>query len=383
MTFRRHLRAFEKHTGLGPDHRLLDVGAYLGVFVEVAVDRGWDAWGLELSRWAVDVAQSRGLNMVRARLEDEPFEKDHFDALTLWDVIEHVTDPKGTLEGARNCLRPGGWIAVHTMDLDSLFARLSGRRWPWLMEMHLYYFGRRTLQATLEAAGFVDVSIRAHGRHLRLAYLATRLRRLSPRLASLLGGVLRVLRLDRLAVPTIALEVLTLMPCARGRVVSRTALAPSSATRNGGLPARMAGTTNRNTTTRLRARPSSARRPDSKEILVDPVRIGPLVEFRADQLRQRIARHKLEGKSGDLQGRERYLPRSADLDRFKQAATRRGTETRPGSLSNPSVNRRRGNAAGTPRLPSAASRLKSPRSQATGTRTTGPSNSKGKTAPEQ
>lgn len=129
--------------------------------------------------------------------------------------------------------------------------------------------------------------------------------------------------------------------------------------------------------------PSSARRPDSKEILVDPVRIGPLVEFRADQLRQRIARHKLEGKSGDLQGRERYLPRSADLDRFKQAATRRGTETRPGSLSNPSVNRRRGNAAGTPRLPSAASRLKSPRSQATGTRTTGPSNSKGKTAPEQ
>jgi len=160
--------------------------------------------------------------------------------------------------------------------------------------------------------------------------------------------------------------------------------------------------------------PSSARGPDPKEILVNPVRIGPvvtlspdgtdsrpsgrtvstspsiervrigpLVEFRANQLRQRIERQKLEGNSGNPQGRERYLPGSADLDRFKAGATQPGTKSRPGSLSNPSVNRRRGNAVGTPRASSAAGRLKSPRSPATGTRTTGPSKSKNRTAREQ
>ncbi len=57
LTFRKHLTALEKYTGPANGRSLLDVGAYIGVFVEVARTAGWDAFGIEPSSWAV--AQAR------------------------------------------------------------------------------------------------------------------------------------------------------------------------------------------------------------------------------------------------------------------------------------------------------------------------------------
>jgi hypothetical protein len=73
------------------------------------------------------------------------------------------------------------------MDIDSPFARLMGRRWPWLMEMHLYYFTHRTLKAMLDSAGFDLVRAEPQGRFLRLGYLITRIRPYSALVANALG----------------------------------------------------------------------------------------------------------------------------------------------------------------------------------------------------
>jgi SAM-dependent methyltransferase len=201
ITFRHHLRAFHRCTGPANGRRLLDVGAYVGVFVEVAAGAGWDAWGLEPSLWGSAYAQEHGLNVVRGVLENTDFEPESFDALTMWDVIEHLSDPLADLRHAYALLKPGGWMAVHTMDIDSLFARLMGTRWPWLMEMHVYYFSRRTLGAMLERAGFRVARIRPQGRFLRLKYLTTRLRPYSVPLADLVDGVAGFTGLDRVPLP--------------------------------------------------------------------------------------------------------------------------------------------------------------------------------------
>ncbi len=180
LTFERHLKPLERLTG-SPDGRpLLDVGCYTGVFVEIAGRHGWDAWGVEPSQWAVDQAQARDLHVVQGTLDTAGLPKAHFDVVTMWDVIEHLTDPREALDQAYRLLKPGGLLVVHTIDVDSLFARLMGARWPWLMEMHLYYFSRRTLRVMLEKCGFRVLSDRPQGRYLRLGYLMNRVSALLP-----------------------------------------------------------------------------------------------------------------------------------------------------------------------------------------------------------
>ncbi|HMT19939.1 MAG TPA: class I SAM-dependent methyltransferase, partial [Promineifilum sp.] len=144
MTFRNHLRRLEGVVGPPDGRRLLDVGAYIGVFVEVAATAGWQAMGVEPSEWAAAEAQRRGLDVRVGTMDSVGLPDTSLDVVTLWDVIEHVVDPAAELERARRLLRPGGWLVVHTMDIDAPIARLMGPRWPWLMDMHLYYFSGRT-----------------------------------------------------------------------------------------------------------------------------------------------------------------------------------------------------------------------------------------------
>ncbi|NDJ52994.1 MAG: class I SAM-dependent methyltransferase [Chloroflexi bacterium] len=200
-TFEHHLRHLERYTGPAQGRRLLDVGAYIGVFVEVAGRHDWDAWGVEPSRWGVEYAQQRGLNMIPATLRSSGLPPESFDVITMWDVIEHVYDPMADLRCAFELLQPGGWLAVHTMDLDSLFAKLMGRRWPWLMEMHIYYFTRKTLRRMLEEAGFEVMRVKPEARYLRIKYLITRLRPYSSRLADWVEKLASLLRIDRWALP--------------------------------------------------------------------------------------------------------------------------------------------------------------------------------------
>ncbi len=180
LTFERHLRPLERLTGLPDDRLLLDVGCYTGIFVEIAGRHGWDAWGVEPSQWAVEQAQARGLHVTQGTLDTAGLPEAHFDVVTMWDVIEHLTDPRGALDQVYGLLKPGGLLVVHTIDLDSLFARLMGPRWPWLMEMHLYYFSRRSLRAMLGKCGFQVLDDRPQGRYLRLGYLMNRVAALAP-----------------------------------------------------------------------------------------------------------------------------------------------------------------------------------------------------------
>ena len=199
LTFERHLRPLEKIKA--PPGTLLDVGAYTGVFVEIAAQHGWDAYGVEPSRWAVEQACERGLHMIDGTLASSGLNDNSLDVVTMWDVIEHVSNPLGELQQAQRRLKPGGLLVVHTMDIDSRFARVMGGRWPWLMEMHIDYFSRHTLKQMLEKAGFTVIRIEPQGRYLRLGYFATRIGGFSPWLGKILSRLFRAVRLNEMPVP--------------------------------------------------------------------------------------------------------------------------------------------------------------------------------------
>lgn len=209
LTFRSHLEDLERVVGEAGGRRLLDVGAHIGVFVEEACRNGWQAQGIEPSKWAVESAKGRGIDLTQGFLEDRPFKDQTFDVITLWDVIEHLTDPAAELELCNELVEPGGWIAIHTMDAGSLAARILGRRWPWLMEMHLYYFDRKSLGELLQRTGFEPVRTEARSRYLSLGYLAGRLHAFSPILGAPFRGFVRIFRLGSIPVPVTFGDLIT------------------------------------------------------------------------------------------------------------------------------------------------------------------------------
>jgi 2-polyprenyl-3-methyl-5-hydroxy-6-metoxy-1,4-benzoquinol methylase len=196
LTFRRVLRL------LGPSggRRLLDVGAYCGYFLEVAREGGFRVEGLELSRWAVEHARALGLAMRSETLEEHARSGERYQVVTMWDVVEHFADPRAELAAAFQLLEPGGRLWLSTLDTGSLAARLLGARWPWLMDMHLFYFDRPNLSALLEETGFRVVVRRSYTHTVSADYLLRKLAASFPALAPL-AWVLRRLVPARWPVP--------------------------------------------------------------------------------------------------------------------------------------------------------------------------------------
>ena len=190
QTFGASLARIERLAG--KPGRLLDVGTAAGAFLAAAKARGWSAEGCEPNRWLASWgARHYGVTIRPGSLFDQPYAAASFDVVTLWDVLEHTTDPKATLERCRELLRPGGLLVVNYPDVGSWIARLLGRRWLFLTSVHLHYFTRRTITRILQAAGFRVEAIRPHVQRLELDYILSRgavlhdgLSRISRRLAA-------------------------------------------------------------------------------------------------------------------------------------------------------------------------------------------------------
>lgn len=136
--------------------RLLDVGCAAGFFVDEARHAGWEASGIDVSAAMADWARSQlGVPVVCATFAQAEIAPTLYDAITMWDYIEHSIDPRKDLAKAGEHLRPGGILALSTGDIGTLTARLAGHRWHLLTpEHHNFFFDTRTLRRLLEKTGF-------------------------------------------------------------------------------------------------------------------------------------------------------------------------------------------------------------------------------------
>lgn len=157
-TARARLRRIERilaaSGGGSRPRRIFDIGCATGVFLDEARRRGWQIRGCDVSGYGVEQTRGRGIDAAQADATHafDTCRDAAFDAITLWDVIEHLPEPAAAIRAAAMHLRPGGVLALSTGDLGSLCARLSGRRWHLLnLPEHLFFFTRTSLRRLLEA----------------------------------------------------------------------------------------------------------------------------------------------------------------------------------------------------------------------------------------
>jgi 2-polyprenyl-3-methyl-5-hydroxy-6-metoxy-1,4-benzoquinol methylase len=155
--------------------RMLEVGSNAGVFLSVAAEAGWEAVGVEPSRWAVETGRRLfGVDLVQGTAETLELQSGSRDVVVMLDVLEHLVDPLAALRHLRGAVHPEGMLALSTVNIAGLHARLRRGSWPWLIRPHLHYFTPETLSRMLREAGFEMVEWAVVPRTFHASYIAAR-----------------------------------------------------------------------------------------------------------------------------------------------------------------------------------------------------------------
>ncbi len=214
----RHISGYKPAPG-----SLLDVGCALGFFMDAATQQGWHTVGIELSEYAAHNARARvGSEVHWGELSAASLAPSSFDVITLWDVVEHMSDPVAQLRECRRVIKADGLLALTTPDIGSLMAKLTGARWMGfkLADEHLYYFSRDTAGRLLTLAGFDVIQSFPVGKCITLEFFVKRLSLYLPRVAKLLMPLVHGTRLGHRSIYVNAGDIVCLV--ARPRIADAT-----------------------------------------------------------------------------------------------------------------------------------------------------------------
>jgi len=168
--FERYLKLFEKTS---KNKTIMDIGCATGYFLDRAKERGWKTYGVEISKFAADEAESRGHTVYVGELPKLNIEE-KVDVVTMWDVLEHVDNPRAYLEAAYEMLNKDGYISINTVDTSSLWARIMGKRWHLIVPPeHIHYYTPKNLSLLLKQTNFDVKDIRKIGKRFSLPYFFT------------------------------------------------------------------------------------------------------------------------------------------------------------------------------------------------------------------
>lgn len=138
---------------------LLDIGCGTGHFINVCLRQGIQVSGVEPDTGARDLAMANGLTVHRAL--EELNDPQQYDMVTMWHVLEHVHDLKGTLNHISKILKPkNGRLLIAVPNLKSWDAQYYKEYWAgYDVPRHLYHFSPQTLERLLSQNGYKKVDV--------------------------------------------------------------------------------------------------------------------------------------------------------------------------------------------------------------------------------
>lgn len=163
--YNQSLDAIEKE--LGHRGKLLDIGCGHGYFMRMAIERGWETEGNDVSKPAIKQARDiYGLKVFDKPLEQLELAPNSYDVVTLWRVIDLLNDPMETLRIVNKILKPGGLLFLRVNNFSfhypvfklnklSLFKKFNIQ--PAVL--HRYGVNSKSLATALKNSGYKEVGI--------------------------------------------------------------------------------------------------------------------------------------------------------------------------------------------------------------------------------
>jgi len=149
---------FKKHADL---NNLCDVGTGEGIFLKVLIDRGFrNVVGIEPSERISDFVGKNKLVVKSGTIDDigAVVREYSIHTVTLLHLIEHLPDPRQSLEKVYGCLQEGDSVVLETPKINSYSLKKRKYRHKLIYPEHLFYFNERNIQTLLSQAGFTVVA---------------------------------------------------------------------------------------------------------------------------------------------------------------------------------------------------------------------------------
>ena len=178
-SFTLFLEKIKNH--LNKNCTVLEIGAYYGVLGKLIQPLVKEYTGLELSKHASDYSKNNSnLNIINQSIEEYSKNNKKYDIIIMTDVIEHSDNPFELLSLIEKSLNKNGKLILSTFNFDSLFSKIMGKNYPWIIPMHKYYFSNTTLKNALTESKLELFDIQNDTRIISLEYLLQKFNILAP-----------------------------------------------------------------------------------------------------------------------------------------------------------------------------------------------------------
>jgi len=154
----------------------LDIGSGFAYLISEAKKMGYEVTGIEVNKQTADYVQKREqLNILNKLVSETDLEKESFDIITMFDVLEHLIDPSDAVVKSAKYLKKGGLLAIEVPDDDSLIRKTAALihcvtfgAWSEFLRQsfhqhpggHRNGFTRRSLERMLEKEGFEVLGVK-------------------------------------------------------------------------------------------------------------------------------------------------------------------------------------------------------------------------------
>ena len=155
LKIQRHLLRFKLIKRYKPNGNLFDLGTGWGHFLYTGKQLGYEVSGIEVS----DTAYEYATNELKLPVEHINFfnmeiNKQAYDLITMWDVLEHIPDADEVVRRCNLMLKDGGYVILQVPQIDSFFAKRLKENWHMISYGHVNYFSKDTIRKLFERHGF-------------------------------------------------------------------------------------------------------------------------------------------------------------------------------------------------------------------------------------
>lgn len=174
ITIKRYNEILDKLEPYRKTGKLLDVGCGIGYFLEEAKKRGWQVHGTEYTDKAIEICESKGIQMKKGVLNVSNYTAGEFDVITSFEVIEHINNPLDEVQKFNTLLRIGGVVYITTPNFNSLQRLQLGEKSTVITyPEHLSYYTPKTLSFLFSKLGFKPLDVQTTGISITRIKIAT------------------------------------------------------------------------------------------------------------------------------------------------------------------------------------------------------------------